>query len=154
MSIRSERVGGHIRKEIAEMLIKQEIHDPRLTGFVSITDVRLSSNLKSATVYFSVLEEGGLVSQSDEHVDRVQACQKVLTHAAGFIRSQLNKRLQLRYSPTLNFLPDNALKQGRRIEHLLKSVPSPLAEDGASLPVVRSGDAVDHGVDSLFSEEG
>ena len=130
MSIRTERVRGHIRKEIAEMLLKQEIRDPRLTGFVSITDVRLSPDLQYATVYFSVVGGETVVTQGEDgSVDHVQNCQEALSHAAGFIRGQLGRRIQLRHTPSLRFLPDNSLNYGRRIENLLKSVPVLLSDE-------------------------
>lgn len=131
MSIRTDRVRGFIRREIAEMLLKQEIHDPRLSGFVSITDVRMSPDLQHATVYFSVLGGEELQSSEEGHSDRVKACQEVLTHAAGFIRSQLGRRIQMRHTPHLRFLPDNSLDYGRKIENLLNSVDIPPAESDA-----------------------
>lgn len=125
MSVRMDRVRGSIRREIAEMLLRQEIHDPRLTGFVSITDVRMSSDLQYATVYFTVMGGGGVDRDEQSVVDHLQTCQNVLMHASGFIRSQLGKRLALRHTPSLRFLPDNSLNQGRRIETLLQTVALP-----------------------------
>lgn len=135
MSVRAERVRGHIRREIAEMLLKQEIRDPRLTGFVSITDVQLSRDLQYATVYFSVMGHGTLGVQDaqdaqDEGAENpLKNCQEALTHAAGFIRKQLGRRIRLRHTPALRFLPDESLNYGRRIENLLGSIPIPPEEE-------------------------
>ncbi|MEO5338939.1 MAG: ribosome-binding factor A [Magnetococcus sp. MYC-9] len=140
--VRTERVRGAIRQEIAEMLLRQELRDPRLTGFISITEVRLSPDLQYATVYFSVVEEQGAAllpagepaidtaQQPTLGVDRVRACQQALTHAAGFIRSQLGRRIQLRHIPHLRFLPDNSLEYGMRMNRLLGSLHIPPAEEG------------------------
>lgn len=141
MSIRTERVRGHIRKEIAEMLLKQEVHDPRLKGVVSITDVRMSPDLQHATVYFSVMGHGVSAEQDEGDADGpTQVCQRVLTHASGFIRTRLGRRLKLRHTPQLRFLPDDSMNYGRRIENLLDSLPTPLGEEqGESFPVLQRG---------------
>ncbi|MEO5364394.1 MAG: ribosome-binding factor A [Magnetococcus sp. DMHC-8] len=147
--IRTERVRGAIRQEIADMLLRQEIHDPRLTGFVSITDVQLSRDLQHATVYFSAVEGDatglaavspavpppGDVLPAGAGRDRVDLCQQVLTHAAGFIRSQLGRRLSLRHVPHLRFLPDHSLDDGMRMDRLLGSLHIPPAdEEGDASP--------------------
>ncbi|MBF0399988.1 MAG: ribosome-binding factor A [Magnetococcales bacterium] len=157
--IRTERVQGSIRQEIAEMLLRQEIHDPRLAGFISITDVRLSADLQHATVYFSVVEEnmvelqplgeGAVVAEppavaagpTGRTESRAEICQRALTHAAGFIRSQLGRRIQLRHIPHLRFLPDHSLEYGMRMDRLLGSLDIPPAEtDAASQPVAPTED--------------
>ncbi|MBF0460811.1 MAG: ribosome-binding factor A [Magnetococcales bacterium] len=143
--IRTERVRGIIREEIAGMLLRQEIHDPRLSGFISITDVRLSADMNYATVYFSVVEESGpalspppVVAAEEGHQGpaeaeggRSRACQQALAHAAGFIRSQLGRRIQLRHTPHLRFLPDHSLDYGMRMDRLLGSLQIPPAETEA-----------------------
>ena len=141
--IRTERVRASIRQEIADMLLRQEIHDPRLVGFVSITDVRLSPDLHYATVYFSVVEErGAALAAVDSNPDaahaspaeseRLQSCQQALTHAAGFIRSQLGRRVQLRHTPHLRFLPDHSLDYGMRMNRLIGSLNIPPKEEEAT----------------------
>lgn len=156
--IRTERVRGSIREEIAGMLLRQEIHDPRLVGFISITDVRLTPDLQYATVYFSVVEgdmsvlspvkDGAEAAESivvgAEAVGaRVKACQQALTHAAGFIRSQLGRRIQFRHTPHLRFLPDNSLDYGMRMDRLLNSLHIPPAETeevSATQPTMKRAD--------------
>lgn len=153
--IRTERVRGSIRQEIAEMLLRQEIRDPRLAGFISITDVRLTPDLQYATVYFSVVDgelsalsfakggEGeeavGSVAASVEAAGtRAKACQEALTHAAGFIRSQLGRRISFRHTPHLRFLPDNSMDYGMRMDRLLDSlhIPPPEAEESGPAPSI------------------
>ncbi|WP_130473062.1 30S ribosome-binding factor RbfA [Candidatus Magnetaquicoccus inordinatus] len=138
--IRTERVAGSIRQEIAEMILRQEIHDPRLAGLLTITDVQLSADLQHATVFFSLLggeAAGSEVTASEAKAaveERMQSCQRVLTHAAGFIRSQLSKRLSLRHTPQLRFEPDTSLDYGMRMDRLLHSLQIPpegaAGEDG------------------------
>ncbi|MBF0160924.1 MAG: ribosome-binding factor A [Magnetococcales bacterium] len=146
--IRTERVRASIRQEIADMLLRQEIHDPRLVGFISITDVRLSTDLQYATVYFSVVdkpgaaleggnaepESGSPLQPSAAERERLQVCQQALTHAAGFIRGQLGRRIQLRQTPHLRFLPDHSLDYGLRMNQLLGSLQIPPADEAESLP--------------------
>ncbi|MBF0098531.1 MAG: 30S ribosome-binding factor RbfA [Magnetococcales bacterium] len=135
--IRTERVAGLIRQEIADMLLRQEVHDPRLTGLVSITDVQLSADLQHATVYFSLMGGEGVATGESKAVveERLQSCQRVLMHAAGFIRAQLGKRLStLRHTPQLRFEPDTSMDYGMRMDRLLHAlqIPSEGEEEGVS----------------------
>ncbi|MBF0186077.1 MAG: 30S ribosome-binding factor RbfA [Magnetococcales bacterium] len=132
--IRRERVAAAIRQEIADMLLRQEVHDPRLAGLITITDVNLSADLQHATVYFSLLAGEGVDLATTEAKslieERLQSCQRVLSHAAGFMRSQLGKRLSLRHTPQLRFEPDTSLDYGMRMDRLLHSLHIPAAEPG------------------------
>lgn len=113
MSVRTDRAGGQIRKEIATMLLNGEVHDPRLSGMVSITDVEMSRDLNYATVYFTLY--GGAP-------DEVIAG---LTRAAGFIRRQLGRRLKMRHVPELRFKPDLSLAEGEKMDQLLRQIAIP-----------------------------
>jgi ribosome-binding factor A len=110
MSVRTDRASGLIRKEIALMLMAGEVHDPRLGGVVSITDVEMSKDLQYATVFFTIY--GAEVEDGLEG----------LTQAAGFIRRQLGRRLKMRRVPELRFKPDNSLIQGAKIDSLLNKI--------------------------------
>jgi ribosome-binding factor A len=120
------------------MLLRQEIHDPRLTGLISITDVQLSADLQHATVYFSLLGAAGAAVADGESkasvTERLQGCQRVLMHAAGFIRAQLGKRISLRHTPQLRFEPDTSMDYGMRMDRLLHTlqIPSEVEDEGAS----------------------
>jgi ribosome-binding factor A len=94
--------------ELAE-LIQRELKDPRV-GFVTVTEVRMSPDLKHARVYVSVF--AGEDSDKDESVEALQ-------RAEGFFRRSLGKRLRLRYVPTLKFVVDDTLDRSARIEALL-----------------------------------
>lgn len=107
---RPVRVGDLIKREISNLLLK-EIKDPRI-GFVTITRVRVTPDLKIARVYFSVL-----ASESDPGESLVG-----MLSANEFIRSELKKRLRLRFIPTLEFILDDTLDYVEKIETLLAKV--------------------------------
>jgi ribosome-binding factor A len=113
---RAEQVGDLIRAELAG-LIQRDLRDPRV-GFVTLTAVRLSPDLRSARVYVSVLEE----SREDEAI-------QALGRASGFLRRELAARLQLRNVPSLAFHADPSLRRGARIEELLSEEAPPEGEE-------------------------
>jgi ribosome-binding factor A len=117
MSVRTDRASGLIRKEIALMLLGGEIHDPRLGGVVSITDVEMSRDLQYATVYFTMY--GG------DHEEGLEG----LKSSAGFIRRQLGRKLKMRRVPELRFKADHSMVQGEKIDRLLNSIDIPPPED-------------------------
>jgi ribosome-binding factor A len=106
---RHERIAEEIRHEISAMLAG-ELKDPRLAGLATVTEVRVSPDLKQARVYVSVLGTGA------EQTSTIHG----LTAAAGFIRHELTERLQLRRAPELHFVLDRSEEYGQRIEELLR----------------------------------
>ena len=109
---RSHRVGEQIQKEISALLVKG-LKDPRV-GFVTITAVEVSGDLRHARIYFTVL--------GDEQARRES--QRGLTSAIPFLRRELGKRLRLRLVPELTFQFDTSLEYGNRIEALLRDLNS------------------------------
>ena len=107
---RKDRVGDLIHHEISQLLIKG-IKDPRI-GFVTITGVEVTDDLKEAKVYYSVIG-----SEDDK-----KAAADGLRSSTGFIRSSLRKVLALKHIPNLHFRFDSSLEYGERIERLLKEV--------------------------------
>ena len=108
---RHERVGEEIAHEINAMLAG-ELKDPRLEVSVVASEVRVQPDMKHARVFISVQ------GSEKERVDAIKA----LEHAAGFIRRELVKRLQLRRLPELHFTLDLTQEQVERIEQLLKEM--------------------------------
>ena len=108
LSYRTERVNELIRRELV-LLLKQETKDPRLKQ-VFITDVKVSPDLASAKVFFSVDE------------DSVKIVASLLDKAKGFFRSSLSKTLNLRHTPKLSFIYDTAPNTGIRIDDLLSKL--------------------------------
>lgn len=107
---RSEKVAEAVHEFISGLLLKG-LKDPRI-GFVTLTGVKLTDDLRLATVYFSV------VGSDDEK----RESEKGLNSAKGFIRKELGKNLRLRYVPDLIFKYDVSLEYGNRIESLLNEL--------------------------------
>jgi len=110
---RSQRVADLVRSELS-LLVLTEAHDPELRK-VTITDVEMPPDLRSAKVFFSCL--GG-----DE--ERAKAAD-ALRRAAGYLRREVAQRCRLRYAPELHFASDHSLERGARIEELLQQVLPP-----------------------------
>ncbi|OSM00358.1 30S ribosome-binding factor RbfA [Magnetofaba australis] len=121
MSIRTEKVGALIHQEIASMLNRGEIKDPRIGPLVAITEVRVSRDLRHARLFVDVYGE----ADKDEVI-------KALTRAAGYIRNTLAKRLQLRHTPELLFTRDEAVEYGAHMDQVLRDLEIPPAEDEES----------------------
>ncbi|HTY42550.1 MAG TPA: 30S ribosome-binding factor RbfA [Thermoanaerobaculia bacterium] len=114
-SRRSQRVADVVRAELSRLLLL-EAHDPDLHQ-VTVTDVEMPPDLKSARVFFSCL--GG--------EEERRKAGDALKRAAGFLRREVGQRCQLRYAPELHFVTDRSLERGARIEELLHQVLPPSA---------------------------
>lgn len=121
---RHERVGEEIAHEINAMLAG-ELKDPRLEGFVCVSEVRVQPDMKHARVFVSVRSES-----TKEQADAIKA----LEHAAGFIRHELIERLQLRRLPDLHFTLDLSQERVERIEQLLKQMKAERSSKPESNP--------------------
>lgn len=108
---RARRVAEQIKKEVS-LIINGEIKDPRVSSLASVTEVQLTRDLQHATIYISVYG-----SEKDK-----QETFQTLLRAAGFIRSEIGKRIRLRRIPEINFQQDNSLEYGARIEQVLKTL--------------------------------
>ena len=104
---RASRIADQIQRDLSG-LIRQEVKDPRV-GLVTITAVEVTRDLSHAKVYVSSLAEVAVIEQSVE----------ALQHAAGFLRSQLGRRLKVRSVPQLQFLYDASVERGVRLSHLI-----------------------------------
>ena len=104
---RTRRVGEQIQREMAQ-LVQQEIKDPRL-GLVTISAVKLSKDMSHANIFFTVLDE--------EHP--IEETLKVLEGAAGFLRHELAKRMQLRIVPHIHFKYDESITYGNDLSALI-----------------------------------
>ena len=99
MNQRLQRLGDQIQRELA-VLIRDEINDPRLTGFVTISSVKVSSDLGYADIYVTVMEpELNDAMSKHSHEESLQ----VLNKAAGFLRTELSHSLKTRTTPRLRF---------------------------------------------------
>ncbi len=106
---RSQRVGHLLREEVSDIVLNK-VKDPRL-GFVTVTDVDVTEDLKLARVYVSTLK--------DE--DR-EGTLNVLNSAKSFVRSELRKRVRMKSIPVLEFRFDESSRYGDRMERLFKKM--------------------------------
>lgn len=107
MSRRTEQVAEAIKEDIS-VLIQRELKDPRV-GFVTVTRVEVTPDLKHAKVFFSVIGDS---EQRDQSLT-------VLKHASSFLRHELARQLTLRYVPQLYFQFDEAVEHSDKIHKLL-----------------------------------
>jgi ribosome-binding factor A len=106
---RPQRLGDLIQREVAE-LIRLEVRDPRI-GMLTITSVDVSPDLSHAKVFFTMLEKGKLE-------DTLHG----LKRSAGFLRSQLARRIKMYTTPELRFEYDESVERGDHISRLIDSV--------------------------------
>lgn len=114
---RATRVASLLREVLSEILTTQ-LKDPSV-GRVTISRVTVSDDIRNAKVYFSLLGNEG---------DREKALAG-LRRAAGFIRAETGKRVELRFAPTLEFIYDDTVDYADHINKLLKQVLPPEAPE-------------------------
>ena len=134
ISTRAQKVGDQIQRELAS-LIQLELNDPRV-GMVSITGVEVSSDFGSARIYVTVmntLTEDSEINRSTLSAPgvldnlEIEENLKALEEAAGFLRTKLAKRLDIRKVPKLRFHHDNSLRNGQQLSALIDEA---LSADG------------------------
>jgi ribosome-binding factor A len=118
MTRRTERVSSVIQQEISELL-REQVNDPRLTSFVSITRVSTSPDLRHTKVFISTL---------GDKVNKDEMLQG-FTAASGFLRRQLANRLKLKHMPELSFHFDDSIERGAEVLRLIGQVASSDAKD-------------------------
>lgn len=107
---RTERAADTLREEIAQ-IVGYELEDPRLS-IVTVTDVRLATDMRSATVYVTI------AGDEQEHKVALRA----LRHAAPYVRKQLGLSLNLPRIPELHFVRDRVEEEGERVDQLLDQI--------------------------------
>lgn len=107
---RSDRVGGLIKKNLSDLLQKK-IKDPRLQ-MTTITNVKMSSDLRHARIYF--IKSGGEKSK----VEAIEG----FKNALGYVKRTLARQLGLRYMPELKFFYDESFDHGSHIDKILHSL--------------------------------
>ena len=108
MSHRIQRAQAVILEEVS-LIVLNDLKDPRVKN-VTITGVKLSADLRNATVYFSVLGNEEEIAQATEGLIR----------AGSFIRKKVAEKVQLKYTPQLRFVYDDTLKKAAHISELLE----------------------------------
>lgn len=109
-NLRIEKLQELIKQEMSKMLLK-ELKDPRI-GFVTVTDVEMTGDLREAKIYVSVM--GG--------EEQVKSSLEGLNSALGFIRREIGHRIRLRFTPEISFALDTSLDYGDHIQKLLLQV--------------------------------
>ena len=107
---RPEQLAEVIREEVSQ-IVGFELEDPRVES-VTVTDVRVTENLRDATIYFTA---AGTDAEK-------AAAHKALQHAAPYVRRQLSVLLNLRYTPELHFVRDTVEESATRVEELLSKI--------------------------------
>ncbi|MCD6531008.1 30S ribosome-binding factor RbfA [bacterium] len=108
-SRRLEQVASVIAEKVSE-IIRTEVDDPRVAEMVSITYVKVSPDLRDATVYFSI------IGTEQEWKDTEEGLNK----AKGFIQKLLGERIFLKVTPRLRFVPDHTMERAQKIEQLIE----------------------------------
>src|SRR5215212_2958701 len=144
MTRRTEMLGSTIQRELAEMILR-DLNDPRLTGFPSITRVKVSPDLSIADVYVTVMGTPG----------HQEAALNALKHSAGVMRTRLTKVLSIRQAPFLKFHLDVGLK--KELE-LLEAIRKANEEDrqrngGGGAGAADAADAADASEDVTTDDE-
>ncbi|MGL5742406.1 MAG: 30S ribosome-binding factor RbfA [Legionella sp.] len=113
---RTDRVAEMIQRKLAQ-IIPQEVKDPRLTGFVTISAVKVAADLGHAKVYFTVLNDDKKLTGT------------ILNAAAGYLRSALARSISLRTIPQLHFVYDESIEYGQHLSYLIDKVNPPSTDD-------------------------
>ena len=113
---RLDKVSEEFKREIS-MIIDRDIKNPNVTGLISVTKVKLSPDLKNARVYIIIIN-----SKSKKNT------LEGIKNATGFIRTELARKVNLRYTPNIVFELDDSIEYGDRIENILKEI-MPKKED-------------------------
>ena len=109
-SQRQLRVGEELRHALSRILARGELRDPALADLnLTVTEVRVSPDLKNATAFVVPLGGGGL-----------EAAVGALNHAGGFFRSRLAREVTLRHAPRIAFAPDRTFDEARRVDEILE----------------------------------
>ncbi|MBI4195680.1 MAG: 30S ribosome-binding factor RbfA [Betaproteobacteria bacterium] len=104
---RSRRIAEQIQRELSG-IIRLELKDPRV-GMITLTDVEVTQDYAHAKVFFTLLG----------NAEKIEETREALQHAAGFLRSELARRIKLRTVPQLQFKHDVSVERGMRLSQLI-----------------------------------
>ena len=109
MSVKIDRIESNMIKEISYILMT-EVKDKNIR-FVTITDCKVTNDLSFAKIYFTLLNE-----------EYKEETLKALKNASGFIRKELAVRLNIRHIPELEFIFDESIEYGKKIENIIEKI--------------------------------
>lgn len=110
---RAFRLGETIKEEVAR-IIREDLKDPRIGGFVTVTGVEVSEDLRTSKIYVSILGSA----------EEVKSSMEALNNATGYIRSEIGKIVHIRHVPEIAFKYDKSIEHGAHISKLLKDMGS------------------------------
>ncbi len=117
---RRGRINDAVKEELSSIL--REIKDPRIVeNFVTITAADVAPDMKNARIYFSSLADDNLADEGKLSPENKEIL-KGLNSAAGFMRRELARRLNLRATPELSFQYDESMKHGAKINTILNNI--------------------------------
>ena len=116
------RIDEELKKEISN-IINYELNNPKITGLISITSVRITPDLKYAKVYVSILNSKN-IKETFANIKK----------SAGYIRTEIADRINLRITPELVFVLDDSMEYGAKIDKILKDI---IPEKGSSEDDIR-----------------
>ena len=108
---RQERLSELLKIEISEILLRR-VKDPRISSFVTITEIKLSKDLRYAHVFVSIFGDEKTKKQTLTGLES----------AKGFIKSEIGKDLRIRFIPEIVFELDDSLERGDRILKIMKNL--------------------------------
>lgn len=109
-SNRMDKINEQLKQEIS-IIIDQDLKNTNITGIISVTKVKTSPDLRTTKIYISILNSKSKKNTLD-----------ALKKASGYIRSEIAKRVNLKYTPELSFELDESIEYGARIENILKEI--------------------------------
>ncbi len=137
MNQRLQRLADQIQRELA-VLIRDAVNDPRLTGFVTISSVKVSPDLGYADIYVTIMEpelnDSMTMTNHEESV-------KVLNKAAGFLRTELSHSLKTRTTPRLRFHYDEVTARGNYMMDLISQANAKTDDNEAEENAVEQNQA-------------
>lgn len=107
---RLNRIDEELKKEIST-IINYELKNPKITGLISVTKTKITPDFKYAKVYVSILNSKNIKETFAN-----------LKKSAGFIRTEIAKRINLRVTPELVFVLDDSMEYGAKIDQILKEI--------------------------------
>ena len=113
---RTDRIAEMMQRKLAQ-IIQQEVRDPRLPGFITISAVTVTRDLGHAKIYFTALN------------DEAGMAEVILNASASYLRSALARTLTLRTVPQLHFIHDKSIEYGRKLSRLIDEVNPPEQDD-------------------------
>ncbi len=128
-STRKQRMTRLLKEELSRIILK-EMNDPRL-GFISIIDIEFRQDYRAAKIFISVY---GTPEQQAESMS-------VLQNASSFLRGELSRQVDLRYTPELIFIHDTSIERGSHIFELLKQAKEMENKDKPAAEVEAEDDA-------------